>query len=123
MDTQNNTKGYEKLIVWKEAHAFVLMIYKATRSFPKEELFGITSQLRRAAVSVPANIIEGQARASRKEFVQFLYIANGSLVESEYYISLVRDLRYITDETFNALEKQCRSVGILLHRFIFSLKR
>jgi four helix bundle protein len=122
MVTQN-IKGYEKLIVWKEAHAFVLMIYKATRLFPKEELFGITSQLRRAAVSVPANIIEGQARASRKEFVQFLYIANGSLVESEYYISLVRDLGYITDSTFESLEKQCRSVGILLHRLIFSLKR
>ncbi len=93
-------RGYKKLHVWQEAHALVLMVYKETKRFPREELFGLTSQLRRSVVSVAANIIEGQARSSRKEFLQFLYVANGSLVETEYYIELAKDLHYIEEKDF-----------------------
>lgn len=93
--------GYRRLHVWQEAHALVLLVYIATKQFPKDELFGLTSQIRRAVVSVAANIVEGQTRASKKEFLQFLRVANGSLVEVEYYIGLAKDLCYINgaDET------------------------
>lgn len=115
--------GYRRLVVWKEAHELVLMIYKTTKTFPREELFGLISQIRRAAVSVAANIVEGQARSSRKEFIQFLHIANGSLVEVEYYLKLAKDLGYVSDDDYISLDAKRRYVGILLHKFITSLTR
>lgn len=114
--------GYRKLRVWQESHKLVLLLYKVSKNFPKDELFGLTSQLRRAAVSVPANIVEGFARASRKEFIQFLYIATGSFVEVEYYIQLAKDLEYIDEETRKFLFEQHHYVGVLLHKFLFSIK-
>ena len=117
---EENLVGYRRLLVWKEAHELALMVYKVTRNFPKDELFGLTSQLRRAAVSVAANIAEGQARSSRKEFLQFLFIANGSLVETVYYFDLVRDLGYITKKECADLQEKRRVVGNLLHGLIRS---
>ena len=73
-------KGYKKLKVYQEAHKLVIMVYNARENFPRSEIFGLVSQMRRAAVSVVANILEGQARISKKEFKQFLSLANGSLV-------------------------------------------
>lgn len=115
-------KGYRHLRVWQEAHTLVLQIYKASRSFPKEELFGLTSQIRRAVVSIAANIAEGQARSSTKEFLQFLSIANGSLVEVEYYVQLARDLNFINGSQLASVEKQLHFVGVLLYKFIHSIK-
>ena len=115
-------RGYQKLQVWKEAHELALLIYKATRTFPRDELFGLTSQIRRAAVSIAANIVEGQARSSKKEFLQFLFIANGSLVEVEYYIQLAKELGYISEEQEISVEKKRVIVGKLLHGFIASLQ-
>lgn len=115
--------GYKRLRVWQETHTLVLAIYKTTKTFPKDELFGLTSQIRRAVVSVAANIVEGQARASQKEFLQFLSIANGSLVEVEYYIQLTKDLDYIDCSQQLVLEKQAHFVGVLLHKFILALRR
>lgn len=115
--------GYKKLHVWNEAHQLILLIYKFTKAFPREELFGLTSQVRRAVISVVANIVEGQARASKKEFLQFLYIANGSLVEVEYYIELSKDLGYIDEKSFLLLYDQRVVVGNLLNGLIRSLKR
>lgn len=115
--------GYKKLHVWKEAHELTLLIYKITKNFPKDETFALTSQIRRAAVSIVANIVEGQARASKKEFLQFLYISNGSLVEVEYYIELSRDLGYISTEKYLLLNQKRIIVGNLLHGLIKSLKR
>lgn len=112
--------GYKKLHVWQEAHALVLMVYKETKRFPRDELFGLTSQLRRSVVSVAANIIEGQARSSRKEFLQFLYVANGSLVETEYYIELAKDLHYIEEKDFLLLQEKRIIVGNLLRGLIRS---
>lgn len=117
-----NPAGYKKLRVWVAAHILVLSIYKISRQFPKEELFGLTSQIRRAAVSIAANIVEGQARSSKNEFRQFLSIANGSLVEVEYYLELAKDLVFISELQFLDLETKRVSVGNLLHGLIKSLK-
>jgi len=86
--------NYSDLIVWQKAHNLVLEIYKITKQFPKEELFGLTSQLRRAAISVPANIAEGFARIGTKDKLRFYNIAAGSLNEVGYYILLAKDLNY-----------------------------
>lgn len=119
-NTMNTQLGYKQLLVWQNAHELVLLVYKVTKNFPKDELFGLTSQLRRAIVSVAANIVEGQARSSRKEFLQFLYIANGSLVESEYYFDLAKDLHYIDESERATLQNKRIIVGNLLHGLIRS---
>ena len=87
-------KTYQDLKVWQSAHAFVMEVYTCTQSFPKEELFGLTSQLRRAAVSVPSNIVEGFSRWSDKEKVKFYNIAESSLCEAEYQLFLAQKLSY-----------------------------
>jgi len=111
-------KGYKKLKVYTEANKLVILVYRATDKFPKTELFGLISQMRRAAVSVVANVLEGHARKSKKEFRQFLSIANGSLVEVEYYIELSLELGYISNDLFNEMESQRELVGALLGGFI-----
>ncbi len=115
-------KGYKKLKVYQEAHKLVLEIYNITMDFPKSELFGLISQMRRSAVSIVANILEGQARISKKEFKQFLSIANGSLVELEYYLELSCELGYITKQQYENLEKQRILVGSLLGGLLRYLK-
>lgn len=111
-------KGYQKLKVYQEAHKLVKDIYFLTENFPKSEMFGLISQMRRAAVSVVANIIEGHARASKKEFKQFLSIANGSLVELEYYLELSTDLNYINKSQYEKVDEQRTLVGSLLGGFL-----
>jgi four helix bundle protein len=86
---------YKDLIAWQKAMRLVTCVYSVTDSFPRRELFGLTSQLRRAAVSVPSNIAEGQARFSHKEFVHFLRNARGSLAEVETQLLIARDLQYL----------------------------
>jgi len=99
------SKNYSDLIVWQKAHSLVLEIYKMTEKFPKEELFGLTSQLRRAAISVPANIAEGFAGNGTKDKLRFYNIAAGSLNEVGYY-SLAKDLNYATTiELWNKAEE------------------
>ena len=95
-------RSYRDLIAWQKAMKFVVEIYEVTQQFPKEERHGITNQLRRAAVSVPSNIAEGQARFSQKEFHHFLSQARGSLSEIETQFLIARDLRYIS-----AVESRC----------------
>ena len=96
-------RGYKDLIAWQKAMALVAEIYKATQPFPREELFGLTSQLRRAAVSVPSNIAEGYARNSRNEFRHFLGQARGSLAEIETQVEIARRLNFFTDQIANLL--------------------
>jgi len=81
---------FETLKVYAEAHSFVIKIYKATKKFPRYELFGLVGQIRRASISVVANIVEGNSRNHRKEFIQFLYLSNGSLEEVKYYLILAK---------------------------------
>jgi four helix bundle protein len=90
----SNSKTFQSVQVWQKAHAWVLGVYRLTEKFPKHELFGLTSQLRRAAVSVPANIAEGFRRASIPEKLRFYNIAQGSLEECRYYLILANDLEY-----------------------------
>ncbi|TAL20369.1 four helix bundle protein [Patescibacteria group bacterium] len=116
-------KAYHKLIVWQKAHEFAKDIYQLTARFPREEQYGLTSQLRRAAVSVAANIVEGQAKSKGPEFVRFLTISKGSLAESEYYLELALELAIITKDEFNRLEQLRQETAFLLHQLIESLRR
>jgi four helix bundle protein len=106
--------SFTKLEAWKEGHVFVLAIYKKTKEFPKDEVFGITSQIRRAAVSITSNIAEGFSRHSWKEKLQFYAIAMGSLTEVENQILIARDVGYMTNEEFHNLANQVVRVGKLL---------
>src|ERR1700732_2535215 len=88
---------YEDLVVWRRAMDLVLEIYRCTGSFPKQEIYGLTSQMRRSAVSVPSNIAEGKGRFSRKELVHYLFQARGSLLELETQVLIARKLEYLDD--------------------------
>jgi four helix bundle protein len=94
ISTNVPAKSFEDLIVWQKAHQFVLAIYALTESFPRSELFGLTSQMRRAGISIPSNIAEGFKKRCTKEKVHLLNVAQASLEESQYYLILTRDLRY-----------------------------
>jgi len=116
-------KNYKELIVWKKAHEMTLDIYGATRSFPKEELYGLTSQLRRSAASIGANIAEGSGRRSNNEICRFLQIARGSASETEYHILLARDLKLLREEEFRNLSRQADEVQRMLTALIQSFDR
>lgn len=113
--------GYQKLLAWQKADELTLRIYKETQSFPKSELFALTSQLRRASLSVPTNIVEGYARNSKTEFKHFVVIALGSLAEVKYLLSVAVRLRYLTNDRYEALRAIGESTGQLLWRFYRSL--
>ena len=116
-------KGYRDLEVWRRSHLFVLRIYQATGLFPKEERFGLVSQLRRAAYSVPANIAEGFGRRHTRELLQALAIANGSLEELRYFLLLGKDLHYTSTETYAELEREAHALGQMLTALARSLKK
>lgn len=97
------TRDYTKIKAWQLTDKLALSVYKATKKFPKSEIWGLTSQMRRAAVSVPANVVEGSARKSRSEYLQFLYIAMSSLTELSYYIRFTKELEYLDTETYEEL--------------------
>ena len=114
-------QGFKQLTAWQKGYELVLALYKATKTFPREETYGLALQLQRAAVSVPANIAEGYDRNHRKEYVQFLYIAKGSLSEVETYLLLARDLGYLTTDTYEDLYTKRAEVARLLQGLISSL--
>jgi len=100
------SRTFRDLVVWQKAHKFALMTYKFTATFPREEIYGLSSQFRRAAVSIPANIAEGFKKAGKKDKIHFYNISQGSLEECRYYIILSGDLGYgIGDEMENLLEE------------------
>jgi four helix bundle protein len=107
-------RTFRDLKVWNKAHALVLEIYKTTRTFPVEEKFGLVAQLRRAASSVPTNIVEGHKRKGKKEYLHFLNIADGSLEETKYHLILGRDLEYVEPSDFDRLTAICNEVGRML---------
>ena len=113
-------KTFEDLVVWQKAHQLVLAIYKLTRMFPQEELFGLTSQTRRAAVSVPANVAEGFKRKGKADKVRFFNISQGSLEEVRYYLILANDLGY--GDT-NELKGNLDEVGRLLDAYMKSIAK
>lgn len=112
-------RSFEDLIVWQKAHAFVLNVYKLSRGFPREETYGLTAQLRRAAVSVPANIAEGFKKRGRPDKARLMNVAQGSLEEARYYLRLAADLGYVSDRNVDA---DANEVGRILHAYVRSLQ-
>ena len=113
---------FENLIVWQKAHALVVKIYKITKKFPSEEKFRLVDQLCRSASSVPANIVEGNARRHKKEFLQFLNTALSSLEETRYHLLLAKDLEYISNTQYNELVNLANDVGRLISGLTRRLK-
>ena len=109
-------RDFKKYEIWQLSHAFTLRIYSSTSLFPKDELYGITSQIRRASSSIPTNISEGCGKNLDKEFNQYLNIALGSASETEYLIILSRDLNYIDTETFEILEKEINTIKSKIYK-------
>jgi len=112
---------YRDLIAWKKAIELVTEIYRVTAEFPKSELYGLTSQLRRAAVSVPSNIAEGRAHYSNADFRRFLRHARGSLAEVETQVLIARNLSYVPDEAAEALQKRTNELSKILAGLLASI--
>ena len=110
------------LEVWVVAHELTMLVYKFTNNFPASEEFGIKSQLRRGVSSIPANIIEGQARQYKKEFVQFLYVSRGSTEETHYHAFLAKELGYLSENEYKKVEDLCLRVKMMLNKLIASIK-
>lgn len=115
-------QNYRKLQVWQKAHQMVLKVYKLTSTFPVEERYGLISQMRRCASSIPANIAEGSARGSDADYVRFLYIALGSATELDYHLLLASDLGFIEAVNYQILAKEIDEIGRMLNGFIRRLK-
>lgn len=109
---------YRKSRTWRKGDDLAAAVYEASSTFPREELCGLTSQMRRAAVSIPANIAEGSGRSTRKDYLHFLYQARGSLREVEYFVHLAHRLGYISEGTRPELEAAVNETGSALHGLI-----
>ena len=120
---KSSIKTYMDLDVWKISHELVVKIYKLTRDFPKDETYGIISQLKSAASSIPANIAEGNGKQYLKEYIQFLYISKSSLNETRYFLLLSKDLGYIRNNKYEEVIEQLNRIEKMLMGLINSLKR
>lgn len=114
----NRIKTHKDLDVWKESMALAKQVYGLTKSFPKEEIYGLVSQMRRATVSIPSNIAEGAARNSDKEFIQFLYVSLGSLAELETQLLLSRELGFLKNEEINGNVERTRKLLLGLIKYL-----
>ena len=115
-------QDFRSLKVWEKAHALVIAVYTATQRFPKEEIYGLTSQIRRAAVSIPANIAEGCGKEGDVEFRRYLLIAMGSASELEYLLMLAHDLKYLEGTNYQSLHESVIEIRRMLNSFIVKLK-
>jgi four helix bundle protein len=115
-------KNYTELKVWQKACQLCLEIYKITKDFPREERYGLTAQIRRAAVSIPSNIAEGYGRRTLGEYIQSLTIAYGSICELETQVLLSNDLTYIKEENFDKLQRNIKEIERMLKALIRSLE-
>jgi four helix bundle protein len=113
---------FTKLDVWEKAHQMTLEVYRATQGFPQKERYRLTDQLCRSASSISANIAEGTGRNTLKEYVQFLYVARGSIEETKYHLILSKDLGYLCSDRFTELYEGYNEVGRMLNGLIKSLK-
>ncbi len=116
-------KPHKKLDVWKKSLELVKQVYAATRSFPQSEVYGLTNQIRRAAISIPSNIAEGAARQTKKEFVQFLHVAQGSLSELDAQINISLELDYLKRAELSGMQMLMSDIDKMLTGLIKSLKR
>ena len=115
---QSSITSFTQLDGWKEGHSIVLLIYQMTKTFPKEELYGLTSQIRRSAISIISNIAEGFSRWSFKEKIQFYYISQGSLTELQNQLLIAKDIGYLPLERFQEADKQTIKVHKILNGLI-----
>ncbi len=117
-EEKEKIQSFTDLIVWQEGHILVLRVYKITKQFPREEQFGLTNQLRRAAVSITSNIAEGFSRNSYKEKLQFYAVSLGSITEIQSQLLIARDLQYITKEIFSEIFEQAIKVNKITNGLI-----
>lgn len=115
-------RDYKKYTVWQKSHELVLEIYKVTVHFPKEEVYGLTSQMRRSASSIPTNVVEGCGRNTDKDFCRFLYFAFGSANELEYQLILSKDLNFLESETAMSLISKVEEIKKMLNKLISILE-
>lgn len=115
-------RNYKNIVAWQRSHEFTLLVYQLTSQFPDSERFGLTSQMRRAAVSVPANIAEGAVRESQVDYLRFLTIAVGSLNEVDYFLLLSKDLGYLSSERYGELQEQIAKAFAALHGLIKAVR-
>jgi len=115
--------GYHKLIVFQKSKQLVLLVYQITQNFPKNETFGLVPQMRRAAISVPANIVEGYSKSSTKDYIRFLDISVGSLSELEFYFEISLELKYLDQNNYNKTTELSLEVRKLLRSFQKSLRQ
>ena len=115
-------RSFRELVVWQKSVDLAEKVYVATRTFPRWELYGLVSQMRRAVVSIPSNIAEGQSRNSTGEFLQFLGIARGSLAELETQVELARRLGYLSPQEAESLLMECTEIGKMLSGLMKSLR-
>lgn len=113
-------QSFTDLIVWKEAHKLALTVYKVTKEFPSDEKFSLVDQMRRSAISIPSNIAEGFSRQTKKEKIQFYFIAKGSLTELQNQLLLARDLGYLNSKAFTVAAEKTVVVHKLINKFISS---
>lgn len=111
-------RDYTKINAWRLADELTVQIYEQTKAFPREEVYGLTSQIRRAAYSVPANIVEGSSRESKRDYLHFLHIARGSLSESQYFIHLANRLGYLSEADKSSLQARSRQAFACLQGLI-----
>jgi four helix bundle protein len=116
-------RDYTRILAWQKADDLTVAVYEGTRTFPREETYALTSQLRRAAYSVPANIVEGSSRASKKDYLHFLYIARGSLNETRYFLHLSRRLGYLSDSVHSQLGAQAEETARTLTGLIKAVEK
>lgn len=114
------TKSFKDLIVWQKSYRLVLEIYEVTNSFPKQEMYGLVQQIRRAAVSIPSNISEGYSRRNKAEYKHFLSIAYGSLSELETQYMLSVDVKYLSSN--KTIENLLKEVGSMLYRMVYPIR-
>jgi len=114
--------NFRDLLIWQKAIALVTKLYKSTQAFPKEEVFGLTSQIRRCSVSIPSNIAEGYGRNSNTEFLRFLNISLGSLFELQTQLEIACNIEYLDKETFNTIYNDTRGLEIMLVSFSKKIK-
>ncbi|OWY68798.1 hypothetical protein B7486_24045 [cyanobacterium TDX16] len=120
--TSSSNGSYRDLRVWQEGMNLATACYQVTKVFPKEEIYGMTSQIRRSAASIPANIAEGYGREYRAEYIHFLRIAQGSLKELETHLFLSQRVEVVTSQALESLLQQCETVGKMLRSLIRSLE-
>ena len=111
-------KTYKDLLVWQKAIHFVTQVYKAVKGFPQEELYGLTSQIKRAAVSIPSNIAEGYGRKSTKDYLRFLQIAMGSIFEIQTQLEISKNLEFVSESSFGELYEYSREIERMLSSMI-----